>query len=120
MYRSCNAPIRVKGGRGLCYAEVMTPLNSLSQNQRIGSALMLLFVVFLPKQTDTVWGQVLRTLLTVGAMTGFMLILPRIPKQPIPRWARALMWAAVAWTLWLGVQAIYWQWKIDQLRQLTP
>ncbi|AFD25889.1 hypothetical protein [Deinococcus gobiensis] len=98
----------------------MTPLNSLSQNQRIGIGLLLLFIVVLPKQTDTLWGQVLHTLLTVGAMVGFLLILPRIQRQPIPRWARALMWAAAAWTLWVGVQGVYWQWKIDQLRQLTP
>lgn len=98
----------------------MTPLNFLSQTQRLGSALLFLFIVMVPKQTDTLLGQVLQSLLTVGAMVGFLLILPRLQGQPVLRWARAIMWVAVAWSLWLSVQGIYLRWQIDPLRQLMP
>jgi O-antigen/teichoic acid export membrane protein len=98
----------------------MTPFASLSQTQRLGIALLLLFIVMVPKQTDTLLGQVLQSLLTVGAMVGFMLILPRLEGQPVLRWARALMWVAVACSLWFSVHGIYLRWQIDQLHQLTP
>ncbi|KQR00077.1 hypothetical protein [Deinococcus sp. Leaf326] len=88
----------------------MTPFASLSQTQRIGIALLLLFIVMVPRQTDTLLGQVLHSLLTVGAMVGFLLILPRLKGQPVLRWARAFMWVAAAWSLWFSVQGIYLRW----------